>query len=121
MSTFVRFSSLLAGSVAMTGLVVGAVPVVAHGAVQAEHTVVTRASTPGCGYDGRVNGEPTYRHCGTGSVVIEVDHVFWQHTYACMPPGVHTIPQGTSSWAIDGADYDGHTCSYTVPISIVGP
>jgi hypothetical protein len=53
--------------------------------------------------------------------VIEVDHFFWQRNYACMPPGVHAIPQVNISWAIIGAEADGHTCTWTQPISIVGP
>jgi hypothetical protein len=86
-----------------------------------ESVTVTQESSLGCGYDGQVNGRPTYNHCGVGSVVIEVDHFFWQHTYACMPKGVHVIPQGNSSWAIIGAEYDGHTCTYTQPVPVTGP
>lgn len=80
-----------------------------------------RATSLGCGYDGYVGGSATYNHCARGSVVIEVDHLFWQHNYACMPPGVHAIPQGNISWAIIGAEADGNTCTWPYPISIVGP
>lgn len=91
------------------------------GAESVDSASVARPARLACGYDGHVNGRPTYNHCGRGSVVIEVDHLFWQHTYACMPRGVHTIPQGDVSWAIIGAEFDGHTCTYTEPVVVAGP
>jgi hypothetical protein len=121
MSASIRRVVRSACTVIFAGLFVMSLPLAAHGTGPVGSTFVVRASTPGCGYDGRINGQPTYNHCGAGSVVIEVDHVFWQHTYACMPRGVHVIPQGDSSWAIIGAEYDEHRCSYTQPISVVGP
>jgi hypothetical protein len=62
-----------------------------------------------------------YNHCGKGSVVIEVDHFFWQTTYVCVPPGVHELPMGDSQWRIYRAEFDGHTCIYRFVTSIVGP
>jgi hypothetical protein len=93
----------------------------AANAEPASVALVNRAAALSCGYDGHVNGRPTYNHCGRGSVVIKVDHLFWQHTYACMPRGVHAIPQGNVSWAVIGAEFDGHTCTYTEPVVVAGP
>lgn len=81
-------------------------------------------SAQSCGYDGYVNGQATYNHCGHGSVVIRVHHFFWQTTYACMPRGTYVIPRGTVVWAITSAEYDGHACIYDypiAPIAVVGP
>jgi hypothetical protein len=121
MSILVRLAALGAGSVAIAGLVAVGSPQAAYGATTATPATVASHASPPCGYDGRINGQPTYNHCGRGSVVIEVDHFFWQHTYACMPRGVHVIPQGNSSWAIIGAEFDGHSCAYTQPVPVVGP
>lgn len=78
-------------------------------------------TAPDCGYDGYINGQPMYTHCARhGSVVIEVDHLFWQTTYACMPPGVHAIPESNTDWRIMSAEYDGHTC-FGGPAAVVGP
>jgi hypothetical protein len=84
-------------------------------------TVEAAASTP-CGYlayKGSPNGEPRYNHCGRGDIVLEVDHWFWQKTYDCVPPGIHYIDQGSSNYAIIGAEYDGHSCNWPGPV--VGP
>lgn len=72
----------------------------------------TTAHAQPCGYNGYIDSshQPVYTHCGTGSVVIEVDHFFWDTTYACMPTGSWHIPQGDSQWAIYDAEADGHTC-----------
>lgn len=83
-------------------------------------TSVATAQFP-CGYDGyEDNGQPFYNHCGRHDIVIEVDHFFWQTTYECVTPGVHRIDQGSSPWAIVGAEYDGHTCSSPGQV-VVGP
>ncbi|SRR6266568_6905747 len=111
-------------SVGVTALVVavsGGVVPGAHAATSRPSNVSPQSTSLGCGYDGHVNSFATYNHCGRGSVVIEVDHLFWQHNYACMPPGVNTIPQGNISWAVIGAEADGNTCTWPYPISIVGP
>lgn len=113
-----RSALMLGGFAVLT--VVTATPIPAN-AEPANVTSVAGAAGLACGYDGHVNGRPTYNHCGRGSVVIKVDHLFWQHTYACMPRGVHAIPQGDVSWAIIGAEFDGHTCTYTEPVVVVGP
>ncbi len=78
----------------------------------------TIAAAPGyaismpCGYDGYPShaSEPFYTHCGQGSVQIKVNHFFWQTTYFCAVPGRQQIPQGSSSWSIIGAEYDGVSC-----------
>jgi Family of unknown function (DUF6355) len=121
MSSIARIATICAGIVAAVGLTAIGTPAMAEVTQSSPSQSSPRANSLGCGYDGRVNGNPTYNHCGSGSVVIEVDHVFWQHNYACMPRGVHTIPQGNSSWAIIGAEADGHTCNGPYPVSIVGP
>lgn len=120
MSTSVRHVLVGACGVAISGIVLLGTPQTAHSATSGT-TIAAPHDALGCGYDGYVNGQPTYNHCGTESVVIEVDHIFWQYTYACMPRGVHVIPQGGSSWAIIGAEYDGHSCLYTEPVPVVGP
>lgn len=121
MPIFARFIAPVAVVLAVAGLWLLAAPQTASAATLSKPVPVVRQSSLGCGYDGQVNGQPTYNHCGAGSVVIEVDHFFWQHTYACMPKGVHVIPQGDSRWAIIGAEYDGHSCAYTQPVSVNGP
>lgn len=114
---------------AMLGAVIGGVvfsiglPTVGQAAT-IHPDVRSAAADVTCGYDGYdgSNGQqPLYNHCGHGSVVIEVDHLFWQTTYACMPAGTHEIPQGDSQWRIVGAEYDGHTCNFRYPMPIVGP
>jgi hypothetical protein len=73
-----------------------------------------------CGYDSYHGGDqPVYNHCGKTDVVIRVHHLFWQTTYDCVTPGVHTLDQGTSQWRITSAEYDGHPCSFPGPV--VGP
>ena len=75
-----------------------------------------------CGYlayKGSPIDQPRYNHCGRGDIVLEVDHWFWQKTYDCVAPGVHYIDQGNSNFAIIGAEYDGHSCTFTGPV--VGP
>lgn len=119
MSTFRRTSAIAAAGIASLAISVG-VPAMAQ-ATLAPATDSPQAAAVACGYDGKVNGRATYNHCGVGSVVIEVSHLFWQHTYACMPRGVHAIPQGNVSWAITGASFDGHTCSSAYPVVVVGP
>jgi hypothetical protein len=121
MSTILRVTTVGACAVAMTGLLAFAGPSAAQAAQTGSTGPTVHASSTDCGYDGYVNGYATYRHCGRGSVVIEVDHFFWQTTYACMPPGVYVIPQGNVSWAIVGAEADGNRCALTQPTSIVGP
>lgn len=119
MSASTRLVAVVVGLAGVIGPL-GTHTLAAH--AEATHSSpVTQLSSLSCGYDGHVNGRPTYNHCGRGSVVIEVDHLFWQHTYACMPRGVHTIPQGNVSWAIIGAEFDGHTCTYTQPVVVAGP
>lgn len=84
-------------------------------------TLTAAASTP-CGYlayKGSPTDQPRYNHCGRGDIVLEVDHWFWQKTYDCVAPGVHYIDQGNSSYAIIGAEYDGHGCNWPGPV--VGP
>lgn len=71
------------------------------------------------GYNGSANDLPRYNHCGRGDIVLKVDHWFWQTTYDCVQPGVHYIDQGSSNFAIIGAEYDGHSC--TMPGPVVGP
>lgn len=83
-----------------------------------------RPATAGlaCGYlayKGSPTDQPRYNHCGRGDIVLEVDHWFWQKTYDCVAPGVHYIDQGNSNFAIIGAEYDGHSCTFPGPI--VGP
>jgi hypothetical protein len=121
MFMMIRVATLGVSSAAIAGVLALHMPLANQGDEQAPTEPAIHASVLGCGYDGEVGGRPTYNHCGVGSVVIKVDHIFWQHTYACMPRGVHTIPQGNVSWAIDGAEYDGHTCTSGQPISVVGP
>jgi hypothetical protein len=121
MSKFVRFAAPVAAGLVSVGLCLVVAPQTADAAVISKAAPMVRQSSLGCGYDGQVNGAPTYDHCGAGSVVIEVDHFFWQHTYACMPKGIHVIPLGSSSWAIIGAEYDGHSCAYTQPVAVTGP
>lgn len=118
MSTMTRITTTTVGVVLAGLLAAGAAP-----AAQAADSAGLAPGTSAldCGYDGYVNGYATYNHCGTGGVVIEVDHFFWKHTYACMPRGVYAIPQGNVSWAIIGAEADGHTCWWPQPISVVGP
>jgi hypothetical protein len=121
MFIFVRSTALVAAGLATVGLGLMAAPRTADAAGLNKPGPAVLQSSLECGYDGRVNGQPTYNHCGVGSVVIQVDHIFWQRTYACMPRGARTIPQGNVKWAIDGAEYDGHTCTSRVPVSVVGP
>jgi hypothetical protein len=120
-SIFVRLATVGAAAFTTAGFWLLTAPQPANAVDLSAPAPVVRQSSVGCGYDGQVNGRPTYNHCGVGSVVIEVDHFFWQHTYACMPKGVHVIPQGNSQWTIIGAEYDGHNCASTQPISVTGP
>lgn len=118
MHTITQRAAAGVAAVGITGLLAFGAPA-AHG-TETTASATAHATAQPCGYDGRVNGQPTYNHCGHGSVIIKVDHMFWQHTYACMPRGVHAIPQGEVSWVIIGAEFDGHTCTYTTPVA-VGP
>lgn len=120
MPKFCRTTVVAACAIASLALSIG-LPAVAEASASPAVPDSPHIATLGCGYDGHVNGRPTYNHCGAGSVVIEVSHLFWQHTYACMPRGVHAIPQGDVSWAIIAASFDGNTCSTAYPTAIAGP
>lgn len=91
-------------------------------AAPAAHAQPAAAAGLACGYlayNGSANDLPRYNHCGRGDIVLKVDHWFWQTTYDCVQPGVHYIDQGSSNFAIIGAEYDGHSCN--IPGPVVGP
>lgn len=119
MSAFARLVTV--GSAGATLTMLALVPITAH-ATELDHAApATQIAAPECGYDGYINDQPMYNHCAHhGSVVIEVDHLFWQTAYACMPPGVHAIPESNTDWRIMSAEYDGHTC-FGGPEAVVGP
>jgi hypothetical protein len=101
---------------------IGALVALSGPAVAAPASTAHPAAGLACGYlayKGSPNGEPRYNHCGKGAIVLEVDHWFWQKTYDCVEPGVHYIDQGNSNYAIIGAEYDGHSCTFPGPV--VGP
>jgi hypothetical protein len=126
MSTIRRFAASGAGTLAIGVLLIVGFPAAAQAA--SEHSVnqaaaaspvarsaqvVAQPADLPCGYDGHVNGvsePPLYNHCGTGDVEIEVDHFFWQTTYACVQPGVQELTLGSGELSIIGAEYDGKTC-----------
>lgn len=117
----IKVATVTVGFLTLVGIVALGAPATANAATNSPTGVVTATSSTACGYDGYQGSQPYYRHCGRGGVVIVADHFFWQHTYACMPPGRWVIPQGDSSWSIIGAEYDGHTCATNMPVSVEGP
>jgi hypothetical protein len=114
-------AALLLGTLSLAAAAAPATAATASATSASAATMTASASTP-CGYlayKGSPNGEPRYNHCGKGAIVLEVDHWFWQKTYDCVEPGVHYIDQGNSNYAIIGAEYDGHSCTFPGPV--VGP
>ncbi|WP_157362063.1 DUF6355 family natural product biosynthesis protein [Haloechinothrix halophila] len=103
--------AVLAAAVA-AGALTCAVP-----ASAADSTVQASAPCGYIGYKGSNGHQPLYNHCGRYNVVVEVDHLFWQTTYACVKPGVHHLPQGSSQWRIIYADSDGRRCANPGPIA----
>jgi len=122
MSTIVRVATMVASAVALAGLVAIGAPSAAQATQLGRVGSMAHPNSLGCGYDGYViNGYPTYNHCGRGSVVIEVDHVFWQHKLC-----VHAARclchhhRATSVGPLSAPKPTDHTCTFTQPISIVG-
>ncbi|MGW4528376.1 DUF6355 family natural product biosynthesis protein [Amycolatopsis sp. NPDC004378] len=114
MSTPLRRTLWGAAGVTASALALALLPGVASAA--AANTAAANAPCGYVGYEGSNGQQPLYNHCGNGDVVVQVDHFFWQTTYACVAPGVHELPQGDSQWRIIGAEYDGHTCSFPGPV-----
>ncbi|HEX3779069.1 MAG TPA: DUF6355 family natural product biosynthesis protein [Pseudonocardiaceae bacterium] len=106
-------------TVIIPGILAAAFTLACTGQSAAATSTVTATQYP-CGYDGFHGGEqPLYNHCGRTDVVIRVHHFFWQTTYDCVTPGVHSLDQGDSQWRIISAEYDGDGCN--IPGPAVGP
>lgn len=104
-------------AVIIPGILAAALTLTCTGQAAASPSVATQYP---CGYDGYHGGDqPLYNHCGRTDVMIRVHHFFWQTTFDCVTPGVHSLDQGSSQWRIISAEYDGHVCD--IPGPSVGP
>jgi hypothetical protein len=115
-------AALLLGTLGLTAAVAAPASAASASTNLAGGASAAQAAALPCGYlayKGSPTDQPRYNHCGRGDIVLKVDHWFWQRTYDCVAPGVHYIDQGNSNFAIIGAEYDGHSCTFPGPV--VGP